>query len=228
MNTARPLLVSFAEAGFQLGNLPTEEIAALVRDGELVSVAIRGQVFITFESLVRLTRRARRQSSRDARVAGLTEHTPPRRGCTRSREKQEGRIQMDTLAEERAKTKSLLPRTSKAVESRSCDVRKSQHLFAPSRTRTHRECILSLLRERGTCGVLASELYDAPELYGRSPRNRISELRKDGFGAEGEARGASDWHYSLVQDKARVAEPSEHWQDRPRTTGLPLFESAQR
>jgi hypothetical protein len=61
VNNTRPLLISFTEAGFQLGGLPTEEIAALVRDGELVSVAIRGQVFVTFESLVRLTRRARRQ-----------------------------------------------------------------------------------------------------------------------------------------------------------------------
>jgi hypothetical protein len=90
---------------------------------------------------------------------------------------------------------------------------------APARTKSHRAAILALLRDRGARGVLASELYDAPTLYGRSPRNRISELRKEGFRIEGAARGASDWHYRLVQDKP------EQWQDRPRVTGLPLFDS---
>jgi hypothetical protein len=99
---------------------------------------------------------------------------------------------------------------------------------APLRTRTHRERILALLRERGPSGVLASELYDAPHLYGRSPRNRISELRKGGYRIEGAARGASDWHYRLVQDKPQAPELPEHWQDRPRMTGLPLFDSAVR
>src|SRR5271170_571304 len=51
---------------------------------------------------------------------------------------------------------------------------------APERTRSHYERILALLKERGPAGVLSSELYDRPELYGRSPRNRISELRRDG------------------------------------------------
>src|SRR5712671_3238499 len=51
---------------------------------------------------------------------------------------------------------------------------------APSRTRSHYDRILALLRERGPAGVLSSELYDAPHLFGRSPRNRISELRRDG------------------------------------------------
>ena len=91
---------------------------------------------------------------------------------------------------------------------------------APPRTRTHYAAILALLRERGPRGVLASELYDKPFVFGRSPRNRISELRRDGFRIEGEARGASDWHYRLLQDKP------EQWQDRPRVTGLPLFDLA--
>lgn len=51
---------------------------------------------------------------------------------------------------------------------------------APSRTRSHYDRILALLRECGSAGVLSSDLYDAPELFGRSPRNRISELRKAG------------------------------------------------
>jgi hypothetical protein len=70
---------------------------------------------------------------------------------------------------------------------------------APARTRSHYERILALLRERGPAGVLGSELYDAPHLYGRSPRNRISELRKDGHLISGEARGA-DWHYVLLRE----------------------------
>lgn len=69
---------------------------------------------------------------------------------------------------------------------------------APVRTRSHYNAILALLRERGPQGILASELYDQPHLYGRSPRNRISELRRDGFVISGEARGASDWHYILL------------------------------
>lgn len=125
---------------------------------------------------------------------------------------------MATLSELRGEIKSFRPEASSPEDSTHCEGRKSQHLFAPPRTHTHRERILSLLRDRGVRGVLASELYDAPELYGRSPRNRISELRKDGFRIEGGARGVSDWHYRLVKDK-----PQE-WQERPRATGLPLFD----
>src|SRR5204863_2457840 len=93
---------------------------------------------------------------------------------------------------------------------------------APSRTRSHYERILALLRERGPAGVLSSELYDSPELYGRSPRNRISELRRDGHRIEGKARGVSDWHYRFVQDKPAQCQAST------RVTGLPLFDSVTR
>jgi len=91
---------------------------------------------------------------------------------------------------------------------------------APARTRSHYDRILGLLRERGLAGVLASELYDAPHLYGRSPRNRISEIRADlkgdgGFWEiTGKARGASDWHY-VLQSKT----PSSDWYERE--TGQP-------
>jgi hypothetical protein len=70
---------------------------------------------------------------------------------------------------------------------------------APSRAKTHYARILALLRERGPVGVLGSELYNSPQLYGRSPRNRISELRKDGHLISGESRG-SDWFYVLVRE----------------------------
>ena len=61
MRTDKPLLVSIPEAGFQL-SLPKEEIAVLVRDGELVAVRVRDQVLIVYDSLTAFTRRARRNS----------------------------------------------------------------------------------------------------------------------------------------------------------------------
>src|SRR6478736_8769324 len=63
---------------------------------------------------------------------------------------------------------------------------------APSRCQSHKERI----RAR-----LSSELYDSPELYGRSPRNRISELRKpDGCLIETVSAGASVVRYVLIRD----------------------------
>lgn len=92
---------------------------------------------------------------------------------------------------------------------------------APARTRSHYEAILEFLRKRGPQGALGSELYSRPDLYGRSPRNRISELRKDGHLIEGEAHGSSDWFYRLIRDDAN-AEPqaeSSDWYER--STGHP-------
>jgi hypothetical protein len=71
---------------------------------------------------------------------------------------------------------------------------------APARCASHKSAILTLLRERGPQGVLGSDLYDSPEKFGRSPRNRISELRKDGCLISGEPRGNSDWHYISLRD----------------------------
>jgi len=106
---------------------------------------------------------------------------------------------------------------------------------APARTRSHYDRILGLLRERGSAGIFASELYDAPHLYGRSPRNRISEIRADlkndgGFWEiTGKARGASDWHY-VLQSKAPSSDERETDRPRPsqnapraRHDDLPLF-----
>lgn len=94
---------------------------------------------------------------------------------------------------------------------------------APDRTRTHYGRILALLRERGAAGVLASELYDAPHMYGRSPRNRISELRRDGHRVDGNPRGSSDWHYVLIREAALDAVSStaaeSDWYERQ--TGKP-------
>jgi excisionase family DNA binding protein len=62
MRTDKPLLVSIAEASFQL-SLSKEEIAALIRDGDLVAVKVRGQVLVVYDSLTAFMRRARRNST---------------------------------------------------------------------------------------------------------------------------------------------------------------------
>ena len=73
---------------------------------------------------------------------------------------------------------------------------------APARSHSHYTAILELLRERAQQGrgVLGSELYEHPESYGRSPRNRISELRRDGYIIEGKPNGSADWFYKLIRD----------------------------
>ncbi len=114
---------------------------------------------------------------------------------------------------------------------------------APARSRSHYEAILELLRERGPQGVLGSELYSRPELYGRSPRNRISELRRDGHLIEGKPHGSFDWFYRLIRDNAgaKPLNNSPDWYERqhgPRPShkptdpqlpsSLPLFDAAVR
>jgi hypothetical protein len=104
---------------------------------------------------------------------------------------------------------------------------------APSRTKSHYDRILALLRERGSSGVLSSELYDAAHLYGRSPRNRISELRHDGHLIKTVPAGSSVVRYVLAHENPSPVErppakPAVEWEDRPRITGLPLFDLAVR
>lgn len=78
MRTANPLLVSLAEAGFQL-SLPEKDIIALIRDGDLVAVRVRGQLLVIYESLTAFTRRAKRNSaaldSSLAAMSGATQGT---------------------------------------------------------------------------------------------------------------------------------------------------------
>lgn len=103
---------------------------------------------------------------------------------------------------------------------------------APVRCASHKSAILELLRERGPRGLLGSELYARPELYGRSPRNRISELRKDGHLIEGKPSGSSDWHYVLIRTNKgeKPLSDSRDWYERehgPRPASqpdLPPFE----
>jgi len=59
MRTDKPLLVSVAEASFQL-SLSTQDVDALIRDGEIVAIKARGQILVVYDSLAAFTRRARR------------------------------------------------------------------------------------------------------------------------------------------------------------------------
>jgi hypothetical protein len=98
------------------------------------------------------------------------------------------------------------------------------HPDVPERTRTHYARILALLRERGPAGVLASELYDGPHLYGRNLGNRTSELRRDGHRIDRNPRGSCDWHYVLTREAApaaasSTAAESSDWYERQ--TGKP-------
>ena len=63
MKTAHRLLVTAAEASFQL-SLPEPEVVALIEGGELATVIVRSQQLIIFESLTDLIRRKRRTEQR--------------------------------------------------------------------------------------------------------------------------------------------------------------------
>jgi hypothetical protein len=81
---------------------------------------------------------------------------------------------------------------------------------------------LDLLRERGATGVLSSELYDNPQLYGRSPRNRVSEMRRDGFEIRTITVSASTVKYVLLHERVAVVQKNSITED------LPLFAEATR
>jgi len=59
-------------------------------------------------------------------------------------------------------------------------VPRAERRGAPARAGSHRANVRAFLVERGAIGVLSREMYERPELYGRSPRNRVSELKKAG------------------------------------------------
>jgi hypothetical protein len=100
---------------------------------------------------------------------------------------------------------------------------------APARCGSHKAAILALLWERGPQGVRGSELYNSPQRFGRSPRNRISELRKEGCLISGEPHADSDWHYVLLRDSSG-AKPitSSDWYEsqtgRARPAALPAID----
>jgi hypothetical protein len=113
--------------------------------------------------------------------------TPDVASATSNTKTQQSRITLDELAKARPKRANS----------------------APARCASHKSAILALLCERGPAGVLGSELYNSPEKFGRSPRNRVSELRREGHLISGAPRGGSDWHYVLIRDSngTQYAEP---------------------
>ena len=65
------------------------------------------------------------------------------------------------------------------------------------RAHSHYQNILDLLRARGPRGVTSTELYSDASRYGRSPRNRISEMRAEGLSIETIHVNASTVRYIL-------------------------------
>jgi len=71
----------------------------------------------------------------------------------------------------------------------------------PPTANSQRQRILERLRDAGRRGILAAELYDDPQCrYGRSPRNRISELRAMGHKITGEWENRVDFRYTLIEE----------------------------
>jgi hypothetical protein len=129
-------------------------------------------------------------------------------------------------AESRGQISSFRPGTRPPEDSKRCEGRKSRPLFAPAdsswraRAESHYGNILALLRARGPAGILSSELYDCPEKFGRSPRNRVSELRRDGFSIQTVHVNASTVRYVLLADHGeRPATAPRDWYEKQ--TGKP-------
>jgi hypothetical protein len=103
------------------------------------------------------------------------------------------------------------------------------------RSHSHYQNILDLLRARGPAGVLSSELYDCPGKFGRSPRNRVSELRRDGFSIQTVHVNASTVRYVLLAGRAEQPAPRDWYEEqtgrarvhvvpaKSTTEDLPLF-----
>lgn len=122
-------------------------------------------------------------------------------------------------------TKSFQTQTddSRPTLSEVADSRPPRGSGAPARTRTHYARILVLLRERGPAGVTSAELYDAPRLYGRSPRNRISELRAAGHLIKTLPAGASTVRYALLRENpSPIERPALRVVDKSSTTASAL------
>jgi hypothetical protein len=136
---------------------------------------------------------------------------------------------MDTVAEERGKIKCFQPSTSAREDSTTSERRKSPRVSAPAscswrvRAHSHYDRILELLRERGPRGVLSSELYDNPALFGRSPRNRVSEMRRDGFKIQTVHVSSSSVRY-ILHEPPRAGNPNKA--NLP--DSLPLFAGIER
>jgi hypothetical protein len=101
---------------------------------------------------------------------------------------------------------------------------------APERTKSHYVRMFNLLKERGAVGVTSDELYEAPQLYGRSPRNRIAEMRKRGLNIATLSVSSHSVRYVLISDEVpKISTSSGSEPTMPsRKPGplLPLFTEA--
>lgn len=136
---------------------------------------------------------------------------------------------------QRGENNSFRPVTSSLDDSSTCEGRKSPKVFAPPnsswrvRAESHYSNILELLRTRCSAGVRSDELYNCPEKYGRSPRNRISEMRAKGFKIRTEHinsstvlyvldEGPRDWYEEQIGQRRAPVVPHDSTTD-----DLPLF-----
>jgi len=111
----------------------------------------------------------------------------------------------------------------------------------PPTANSQRHRIFERLRDAGPRGVLAAEFYDDSQCrYGRSPRNRISELRAVGHKITGEWEGKINFRYTLIEETQTPkalpdygAQKKLDWYERqtgqgrpgtPNTNPGPLFE----
>jgi hypothetical protein len=86
------------------------------------------------------------------------------------------------------------------------------------RARAQADEILSMLTVAGELGCANSELWSVCHAV----NSRISDLRKRGHKITAESEGGGTWRYRLIPPEPKC--PSD-WQDRPVTTGLPLFDA---
>lgn len=115
----------------------------------------------------------------------------------------------------------------------------------PANTRSHYANLAKRLCECGEqgLGVSAAYLYEHPELYGRSPRNRIHELKEDGWIIGRKRSDGGMAFYWLIRDNTGRSYPTLHygepqptqtnkpeiaWKDRRPVTGLELWDAAGR
>ncbi len=89
------------------------------------------------------------------------------------------------------------------------------------RARGQEDQILAMLIAAGPAGCANSQLWAVCHAV----NSRISDLRKRGHKITAESEGGGVWRYRLVVQESHRA---SDWQDRPRITGLPLFDLAVR
>lgn len=87
------------------------------------------------------------------------------------------------------------------------------------RARGQDDQIFSMLLAAGPAGCTNSQLWTVCHAV----NSRISDLRRRGHKITAESEGRGIWRYRLV---AQESHQSPDWQDRPRVTGLPLFDGA--